>query len=406
MATLMAFINPSHRAANDKWWRDATSAGDVRSVARAVHNWSTVYIVRREKDVLTVQLPPKMILSENVAVTKVEIAEYDFYEERFLKVLKAFSRLQQNNSVEANWEKKMMFRSMLSLATRMRMALIHPVLPDGGRDLSIHFSPSRRHLAKVLSRQGKCVCCGASSSTHENDKLKRHEDLVGDEFTNGDNIGYEEDDEFLVANDVPRGELVKVPCNICMLSDKGPHHFAHEACLKALLRSQKNCPKCIQMTTRATAGIVNPPMFSKEKNYDEKYPSLIVGRRIVPHIFGGFCLTTKLRSIVCQIAKIPPGDKAIILSFFKGSLDLIEALLFHEMQIEYARFDGDIAGRTRQEELEKFKQDPICRILLMTVQTGGTGLNINEANHVIFVDRWFNPCVHEQAEDRYARCTY
>jgi hypothetical protein len=36
----------------------------------------------------------------------------------------------------------------------------------------------------------------------------------------------------------------------------------------------------------------------------------------------------------------------------------------------------------------------------MTVQTGGTGLNICEANHVIFVDRWFNPFVHEQAQDR------
>ena len=35
--------------------------------------------------------------------------------------------------------------------------------------------------------------------------------------------------------------------------------------------------------------------------------------------------------------------------------------------------------------------------------SGGTGLNIIEANHAAFVDRWFNPFVHEQAEDRMYR---
>jgi SNF2 family DNA or RNA helicase len=38
--------------------------------------------------------------------------------------------------------------------------------------------------------------------------------------------------------------------------------------------------------------------------------------------------------------------------------------------------------------------------LLVSVQSGGVGLNIVEANHVAFLDRWFNPCVHAQAEDR------
>lgn len=35
-----------------------------------------------------------------------------------------------------------------------------------------------------------------------------------------------------------------------------------------------------------------------------------------------------------------------------------------------------------------------------SVVLGGTGLNITEANHVCFLDRWFNPMVHSQAEDR------
>lgn len=64
------------------------------------------------------------------------------------------------------------------------------------------------------------------------------------------------------------------------------------------------------------------------------------------------------------------------------------------------RFDGDVDPVARAEQLERFKTAADCRVLLATVQSGGTGLNIVEANHVCFLDRWFNPCVHDQAQDR------
>jgi len=65
-----------------------------------------------------------------------------------------------------------------------------------------------------------------------------------------------------------------------------------------------------------------------------------------------------------------------------------------------ARFDGDLPRDSSIMEFERFKNDPNCRILLMTVQSGGVGLNIVEANHIAFLDRWYNPFVHAQAEDR------
>ena len=36
----------------------------------------------------------------------------------------------------------------------------------------------------------------------------------------------------------------------------------------------------------------------------------------------------------------------------------------------------------------------------MTLKTGGTGLNLTSANHVIHFDRWWNPAVENQATDR------
>lgn len=74
--------------------------------------------------------------------------------------------------------------------------------------------------------------------------------------------------------------------------------------------------------------------------------------------------------------------------------------IFFEKGIDCARFDGDVSTHKRGEELDRFREDPSCKVLLMTVQTGGVGLNITQANHIAFLDRWYNPFVHAQAEDR------
>src|ERR1700721_1089265 len=39
-------------------------------------------------------------------------------------------------------------------------------------------------------------------------------------------------------------------------------------------------------------------------------------------------------------------------------------------------------------------------VFLLSLKAGGTGLNLTAANHVIHVDRWWNPAVEDQATDR------
>jgi SNF2 family DNA or RNA helicase len=39
-------------------------------------------------------------------------------------------------------------------------------------------------------------------------------------------------------------------------------------------------------------------------------------------------------------------------------------------------------------------------IFLLSLQAGGVGLNLTAANHVIHIDRWWNPAVEDQATDR------
>jgi SNF2 family DNA or RNA helicase len=39
-------------------------------------------------------------------------------------------------------------------------------------------------------------------------------------------------------------------------------------------------------------------------------------------------------------------------------------------------------------------------VFLLSLQAGGVGLNLTRADHVVHVDRWWNPAVEDQATDR------
>lgn len=62
LASLMTFIDPTHRAAQKDWWDRATSKGRGVAVAEAISEWRQDFMVLRKKDVvLKGKLPPKII---------------------------------------------------------------------------------------------------------------------------------------------------------------------------------------------------------------------------------------------------------------------------------------------------------------------------------------------------------
>jgi superfamily II DNA/RNA helicase len=117
---------------------------------------------------------------------------------------------------------------------------------------------------------------------------------------------------------------------------------------------------------------------------------------------GGLRLSSKLLTALELLMAKPAGEKAIVFSWFKGALDVLEGVLvarLHKMSCE--RIDGDLDARERRAVLDRFgRPDCAADVLLMTLSTGGVGLNITAANHCIFLDPWWNPAVIEQAIDR------
>ena len=48
----------------------------------------------------------------------------------------------------------------------------------------------------------------------------------------------------------------------------------------------------------------------------------------------------------------------------------------------------------------RFQSDDGPSLFLLSLKAGGTGLTLTSANHVIHLDRWWNPAVENQATDR------
>ncbi|WP_395745622.1 DEAD/DEAH box helicase [Prosthecobacter sp.] len=101
----------------------------------------------------------------------------------------------------------------------------------------------------------------------------------------------------------------------------------------------------------------------------------------------------ELRSIL-EDCLAERGVKVIIFSEWVRMLDLVRGLL-GEMKISHAVHTGQISQKRRRAEILAFKQDPECRVLLCT-ESGGTGLNLQNASVVINCDLPWNPAKLEQ----------
>ncbi len=108
---------------------------------------------------------------------------------------------------------------------------------------------------------------------------------------------------------------------------------------------------------------------------------------------------TRLEEILEEI--LAEGDKALL---FTQYTEFGELLLPHLS----ARFDTDVAlpARRRPRRSGATRWSPgssrttVRPLFLLSLKAGGTGLNLTAANHVIHLDRWWNPAVEDQATDR------
>ena len=113
--------------------------------------------------------------------------------------------------------------------------------------------------------------------------------------------------------------------------------------------------------------------------------------------------SAKLERIIDILRTVASNsEKAVVFSHLLDPLDLLSKLLDRD-GIGYVQLRGEQSIQERERVTAQFAQDATISMLLASTKVGGEGLNLVEANHVVFVNRWWNPSANNQAKDRVSR---
>lgn len=98
------------------------------------------------------------------------------------------------------------------------------------------------------------------------------------------------------------------------------------------------------------------------------------------------------------------GHSAIVFTQFMSTFMRLKDLL-KKQNIKSFEMHGGTPRKDRETLLKAFSADTSEKgvVLLMTLKTGGVGLNLTKASYVFHLEPWWNPAVENQATDRVHR---
>ncbi|MBM4536159.1 ATP-dependent helicase [Rhodococcus hoagii] len=94
------------------------------------------------------------------------------------------------------------------------------------------------------------------------------------------------------------------------------------------------------------------------------------------------------------------GERALLFTQFREFGDLVVPYLEERFGTDVPFLHGGVPKARRDRMVERFQGDDGPPVMLLSLKAGGTGLNLTAANHVVHLDRWWNPAVENQATDR------
>jgi SNF2 family DNA or RNA helicase len=94
------------------------------------------------------------------------------------------------------------------------------------------------------------------------------------------------------------------------------------------------------------------------------------------------------------------GDKALCFTQYAEFGRMLQPYLAARIGCPVLFLHGGTSRKQRDAMVARFQEADEPVLFLLSLKAGGTGLNLTAANHVIHVDRWWNPAVEDQATDR------
>ena len=113
---------------------------------------------------------------------------------------------------------------------------------------------------------------------------------------------------------------------------------------------------------------------------------------------SGTVRSAKLEILVNNILEaVKNGHKVLVFTNYINSIENICKEL-KDNGINHISMTG--ATKNRQELVEKFQTSKECKVFIMTLKTGGVGLNLTAADKIFIYDPWWNKTAEDQAVDR------
>jgi len=106
----------------------------------------------------------------------------------------------------------------------------------------------------------------------------------------------------------------------------------------------------------------------------------------------------RLEEILEEI--LAEGDRVLCFTQFTEFAEMLVPHLAARFGQDIAYLHGGTPKRRRDEMVARFQAGQGPSIFLLSLKAGGTGLTLTAANHVVHLDRWWNPAVENQATDR------
>lgn len=165
--------------------------------------------------------------------------------------------------------------------------------------------------------------------------------------------------------------------SIPLSDDQRKAYEAHLEFARAELKEGKGAMVLLSALTRLRQICVSPSLFLEGEFESDKIDFLV-----------DHCLELREN-----------GRKAVIFSSFVGGLHLLEKA-FKKVGLVTATIEGDTPAEIRVTLAKRFNESDDINLLLVSLKSGGTGLNLVGADTVFHLDPWWNLAAEKQAEDR------
>jgi superfamily II DNA or RNA helicase len=106
----------------------------------------------------------------------------------------------------------------------------------------------------------------------------------------------------------------------------------------------------------------------------------------------------RLEEVLAEI--LAEGDRTLLFTQFTEFAEMLVPHLSARFDTEVLYLHGGTPKARRDRMVARFQSGEGPSVFLLSLKAGGTGLNLTAANHVLHLDRWWNPAVENQATDR------